>query len=321
MADLGTHFAIDDTLTIPFQTRSSTGALADADAVPAYRIYEEGGTTAVTSGVGAKRDDANTTGYYEASVSLLAATGFEQGKSYTIYKTATIGGVAAGSLDTFAITGGAAQAFTAIAGWPTTAELTTRLTEAGITAPSTATMQAVINAGIQRFEAMTRFFPFLSTGSDETRRFTPPQSSFLKLKAGLITLTSLTTHVSPSSSGSALTVNEDFWLMPEDAAERGEPYRWIHFRSWQHGQPRSLVLVGKWGFGLTVPDEAWEAVMQLALAQVLRLSASEVSGGMSSWMENNVQESYAGGDPFSKQIAGYEAYARDVAMAFRRLML
>ncbi len=209
-------------------------------------------------------------------------------------------------------------------GWPTVAEVTTRLGEAGIASadiPSSTSLQRSIDAAIKRFKNISRFFPFLSTGTEETRRFSPPESGVLKLKAGLLTLTSLTTHNYPNATATTLTVNEDFWLMPEDAAEKEEPYRWIEFRRWQHGLPRSIALVGKWGFSLTVPDDAWEAVMQLALAHALRLKSSAVSGGMSSWMEGNVQETYGVDGPYRGQIKGYEDYAREVALFYRRLMI
>lgn len=108
MAFLGSHYAIGDSLLIPYQTTDADRLPADATGNPAYQIYEQGGTVVVTSGSFAKRDDANTLGYYEVVVSLLTATGFEQGKTYTVRKTATVSGAGYVELDTFAITGGGA---------------------------------------------------------------------------------------------------------------------------------------------------------------------------------------------------------------------
>jgi len=67
-----------------------TGVLTDADAVPAYRVYEDETATAILTGNMAKLDDANTTGFYSEQIACTAANGFEDGKSYTVYITATV---------------------------------------------------------------------------------------------------------------------------------------------------------------------------------------------------------------------------------------
>lgn len=83
---------IDDYLTFPANTHTpSTGAATDDDAVPAFRIYEDETGTAIATGSMAKLDDTNTTGFYSERIQLLAATGFEAGKTYTIYIESTVG--------------------------------------------------------------------------------------------------------------------------------------------------------------------------------------------------------------------------------------
>jgi len=87
-------WSIDDYLTFTCNTHTpATGAATDADAVPAYRIYEDETAVPITTGDMAKLDDAGTTGFYSERIQLLAATGFEQGKCYTIYISAAVGGV------------------------------------------------------------------------------------------------------------------------------------------------------------------------------------------------------------------------------------
>jgi hypothetical protein len=70
----------------------STGILTDADAVPAYRVYEDETATALLTGVMAKLDDAETTGFYSEQIACTTANGFEANKTYTIYITAAVGG-------------------------------------------------------------------------------------------------------------------------------------------------------------------------------------------------------------------------------------
>jgi len=100
---LGT-FEIDDFLTFVCNTHTpSTGAATDADSAPSYRIYEDETATPLLTGSMAKLDDANTTGFYSERVQLTAANGFEKSKSYSIYISATVGGVTGTTAHSFNI--------------------------------------------------------------------------------------------------------------------------------------------------------------------------------------------------------------------------
>jgi hypothetical protein len=95
---------IDDLLTFCVNThRFDTGAATDADAVPSYRIYEDETSTPILTGNMALLDSANTAGFYSEQITLSAANGFEKGKSYTIYITATVNSVAATTHHNFQI--------------------------------------------------------------------------------------------------------------------------------------------------------------------------------------------------------------------------
>ena len=84
---------IGDNLTFSVTTHDpDTGILTDSDAVPAYRLYEDETAVPILSGDMAKLDDANTTGFYTETVACTAINGFENGKTYTIYITASVGG-------------------------------------------------------------------------------------------------------------------------------------------------------------------------------------------------------------------------------------
>lgn len=85
---------IDDLVTFTCNTHSaSTGAATDADSDPAYRIYEDETGTPILTGVMSKLDDANTTGFYSEQITLSAANGFENGKSYNIYIAAAVSAI------------------------------------------------------------------------------------------------------------------------------------------------------------------------------------------------------------------------------------
>ena len=88
---------IGDNLVFSVTTHTpSTGALTDADAVPAYRVYEDETDPPILTGNMAKLDDDDTTGFYTESIACTAVNGFEDGKTYTIYVSAAVGGVTGG---------------------------------------------------------------------------------------------------------------------------------------------------------------------------------------------------------------------------------
>jgi hypothetical protein len=93
---------IDDLLTFYANTtRFDTGAATDADSVPTYRVYEDETGTPLLTGSMALIDSANTAGFYSEQITLSAANGFEKGKCYSIYITATVNSVAGATHKTF----------------------------------------------------------------------------------------------------------------------------------------------------------------------------------------------------------------------------
>jgi hypothetical protein len=73
---------------------ASTGAATDATGDPSYRVYEDETGTPILTGTMGKLDDANTTGFYSEELTISSGNGFEAGKTYTIYITATVGSIA-----------------------------------------------------------------------------------------------------------------------------------------------------------------------------------------------------------------------------------
>ncbi len=96
---------IDDFITFTVNTHDPiTGAAVDADALPAYRIYEDETTAAIATGTMDLLDGTtNTVGFYSERRQLTTALGFEKGKTYTIYISVVVGGVAATTSKTFQV--------------------------------------------------------------------------------------------------------------------------------------------------------------------------------------------------------------------------
>jgi hypothetical protein len=93
---------IDDILQHKVQTSSvTTGAATDADAVPTWRMYEDGTTTPVTTG--SYTTFNSLAGFYNAAITLAAAIGYEKGKNYYIRYSATVASIIGADVDTFQI--------------------------------------------------------------------------------------------------------------------------------------------------------------------------------------------------------------------------
>jgi hypothetical protein len=118
---------IDDVLRVHIQTSSvTTGAAADADAAPTWRVYEDDTATPVTTGSFITLNAQ--IGFYVANITLAAAIGYEVGKQYAIRTQATVASIigadvhsfqiqsevrlAAGAITAGVITAGALQGFT-----------------------------------------------------------------------------------------------------------------------------------------------------------------------------------------------------------------
>lgn len=85
---------VDDLLTFSVTThRVDTGAATDADSAPSYRVYEDETSTPILTGTMALLDGSNTAGFYSEQITLSAANGFEKGKCYTVYISATVNSV------------------------------------------------------------------------------------------------------------------------------------------------------------------------------------------------------------------------------------
>jgi len=83
---------LEDIIYVPAQTSAvTTGAAADADSVPTWRMYEDNTATPVTTGSFTTLN--SQTGFYIAAITLAAAIGYEKGKSYSLRVQATVNAV------------------------------------------------------------------------------------------------------------------------------------------------------------------------------------------------------------------------------------
>jgi len=88
------EYKLGDYFEFQFQTSDSTGAEANADELPTYRVYAENSDTPVSTGTCAQRDGAHTAGYYFCRVQATALDGYEANKVYQVRVEAVLGGIA-----------------------------------------------------------------------------------------------------------------------------------------------------------------------------------------------------------------------------------
>ncbi|OFX13605.1 MAG: hypothetical protein A2W00_04460 [Candidatus Eisenbacteria bacterium RBG_16_71_46] len=188
------------------------------------------------------------------------------------------------------------------------------------------------------WEKRTGWKPFLKDAADVTRWFDPPGPNregvsrgggrLLRLEAGLLTLTSLTTHLSVSEpDGTALTVNEHFWLTDAggdyNADAEGRPWEIVQFSSNQYGPPRSIRIIGRWGRAETIPDDAWEAVRQYGAYLAYQELSLNISRGLFSHRDLNTEIRYGGGGtaPLSLEAQRWRDDYEMAALRYERVSL
>jgi hypothetical protein len=81
---------LGETITLDFISSDATGAAADADATPAFDVFEDANDTPILSGSAIKR--TSKTGNYRVQIDCSAGNGFEASKSYNVIVSATIAG-------------------------------------------------------------------------------------------------------------------------------------------------------------------------------------------------------------------------------------
>jgi len=95
-------WAIDNVVYVHKQLSAvTTGAAADGDSVPTWRVYEDNTATPVTTGSFATLN--SQTGFYVAAITLAAAIGYEKGRSYALRTACTVAGIIGADVDSFQI--------------------------------------------------------------------------------------------------------------------------------------------------------------------------------------------------------------------------
>lgn len=130
------------------------------------------------------------------------------------------------------------------------------------------------------------------------------------LATGTITAPTLT------DLGTALVANTDYVLEPLDAPGRGMPYNRLRFwrRVWNISTTIAppITVTGSWGFGVTIPEDAWLGMLALGALAMFPLIQQARTQGFASWREADMDEAY-GPMPLAGLKAGWEMLALSTA--------
>jgi hypothetical protein len=179
--------------------------------------------------------------------------------------------------------------------WPTVSEFTDYLKASGMIgltltqAQELLDLNGALNAGIEQWEELTHWWPFLSTGNvNETRYFDPPDGKMLDLDGGLLTFTSLYTDLvyeaggnNSLSTGVSRTNFRDMRLQPPNAQPKGKPWTYIELGFWCGGGTGSVSVTGEWGYctDANLPSSARLGVMALAAQWLMPQIANLLTNG------------------------------------------
>lgn len=160
----------------------------------------------------------------------------------------------------------------------------------------------------------------LLAGAAATRTFDPPvnPNGFLSFGADLASLVSVTV------GGTVYTLGSDFRLWRPDGASDDGPWwglkfrrRW--FRPLSFDEEQSVAVRGAWGYGATIPDSVFEALLEKAAATLWPHIKQQVTGGLSSYTRAGVSEAF-GIETWSSLLDKWEGQTSSFEKAVNRYL-
>jgi len=180
------------------------------------------------------------------------------------------------------------------AAYPTASDLEAFLIAAGFDATFVATLDltTAAAAGQQAFEEATgrRFLATTQTREFDPCRVTP--AGKLNLKTEAVSFSSVTWGTT------TLTAGTDYRGLPLNAPDDGKPYNMLEFGHYRRYYPLTfplstlITVVGSWGYGTTIPDAVWAAMLAAAGLWLWPQIMQAITGGLTAWTEADMSETY-----------------------------
>lgn len=173
--------------------------------------------------------------------------------------------------------------------YPTDVDLLAFLIDAkvlptGASLPTSLTGSAA--AAKLQWESDTGYSPFYVAVDAvvSARLYDPPQSNYLDLEGGLISLPTVVV------GGVTLVKDQHYWIDPANYAAIGQPIKTLKFVWRVTGLPQTISITGRWGYCSDLPLDAFQAILRgAALAGFTTVNA----GQLKSERQGDVEYSYA----------------------------
>lgn len=194
--------------------------------------------------------------------------------------------------------------------FPTGAELAQFLVDAGVLASVPGDLdlyESIAEQSRLEFERDTGWSPFLATG--ETRYWDPNGTTLLDPGVGILSVACL------ELGGEEQTLNSDYWLLPYN----GFPKTLIRFASPLAGEPRSVSIVGTFGYASEIPQDAYRAVITHGAA--LATAVLYGSGGLKSEVQEGDVRYKIDTEAGRSQVDRWASQYRAAVKRYRRVGL
>lgn len=228
--------------------------------------------------------------------------------------------------------------------YPGAADLVSFLISGGLLPVSPSALQQFIDTelvmerAIEEWERETRYTPFLADTADQTIYYSPTDIEFppndyplLDLAkaggpGGIVSVTSLKVAVTSTSTGTTLSLTQDYALRPRNAPLKEKPYTYIQFTRtpfagvWPLGSVAdSIVLTAKRGYWPTLNPIAKHSILARAAELIVPVVAAQKQDGAVQWREGDVQRQHGPGGPYSAQMAQWGAQFQSGVRKHKRL--
>lgn len=175
------------------------------------------------------------------------------------------------------------------ASWPTVEDVRPLMDMTALVVPDSVLL-ASLQAGVTIFERGTGYKPYIAEGSTSDQYASPNDclGGLLRLPVACYTVTAVRVGLnSTDTTGTLLTENEGYWLEPLGS----DHVNYIRLNALPSGGWRSIKITGRKGRATTVPDDAWTAIVNYAIAR----GQSLVTGGAAEISQGPVRLAFSGG--------------------------
>ncbi len=190
--------------------------------------------------------------------------------------------------------------------WPSTTTVASALSGMGITLPSGYSNADYLAASIQEWEMAVGVSPWFVDGTVTT---TSSSRTVTPYGQGMVHIPPCAVVESVALGGVTLTVDEDYWLRPDNADDQYRPVTHIEFATRVTGTNAALVITGKWGYQTSIFESVYQLILDMTVSKVLEAAQMKAvlaqsvaaAGAITEVRQENLSIKYAANESFKTQ--------------------